>query len=138
MAAVKLAKIEEALKPVENFESALVNDVAGVQGRGRLEKQHVDFLVCHRTMLHASRDDKEFTFFEPHCAISKLHPKAALDHQEEFVFILMAMPDEWSAELGQLNLLAVEFSDDLGFPVFCEERKFLLQIYFFHSSVRIF
>jgi hypothetical protein len=45
----------------------------------------------------------------------------------------MVMPDELALELVELHQLAIEFSGDVGFPVFRDVSKFLRNVYFFHS-----
>ena len=49
-----------------------VLDVPSVSRCGRLEEQHVHFIIRSRPMLDASRHDHEFPFRERHDAVSEL------------------------------------------------------------------
>jgi hypothetical protein len=98
----------------------LILHVAGVQRRGRLEEQDVDLLVCNGAVFDPTGHDQELALFQPFVAIPELHAKAALHHEEEFVLVVVFVPDELTQELDQLHLLAVQFPDDLRTPVFAE------------------
>ena len=60
-------------------------------------------LVRDRTMFDPARHDDEFAFLDPDVPITKLHAKAALDDQEEFVLVVVAVPEEWPWNLTSLT-----------------------------------
>ena len=52
--------------------------------------------------------------------------EAALDYPEQFVLVVVLMPDERPQQLDQFHLLAVQLADDLGAPVIRQtERAFV-------------
>jgi TfoX/Sxy family transcriptional regulator of competence genes len=106
--------------------------IACVQCRGWLKQQNVSFLLGYGSVFDATRNNQEFAFFQPDMAISKLHAKPAFYHQEKFIFVIVVMPDEWSLELDELDLLAVQFPGDLGLPGFGETGQFFGKAYLLH------
>src|SRR5262249_848341 len=106
---------------------AVRGHVAGVERRRGLEQQHVDLFRSDWPMLDAARHDDELAAFDSHRAIAKLHVEAALENEEELVFILVVMPHELAAEFHQLDMLAVQLADDLGVEVRTEQRQLLPQ-----------
>src|SRR5437667_2579227 len=68
-------------------------------------------------MLYAARDDDELPFLDGHAPISKLHREPALVDQEEFVLVLVPVPDECALELDELHVLSVQLTDDLRVPM---------------------
>src|SRR5262245_3789913 len=85
-------------------------------------------------MFDATGDDQEFALFEPDVPIPELHAEAALDHEEEFVLVVVVVPDERPLELHQLHLLAVQFTHDLRLPLLAEQRQLLGQVDFLHDG----
>ena len=85
-----------------------------------------------RPVFHPSGNDHEFagSHFEAPLfsgLIAKLHAKFALYHQEEFVLVVVMVPHEFALELDQLDMLAVQFTDDSGAPMFMERGEFVPQ-----------
>lgn len=56
--------------------------------------------------------------------VAVLHFEFALDDEEEFVFGLVVVPDEFPTKLDQLDVLPIQFGDDFGRPVVGELVKF--------------
>jgi hypothetical protein len=73
--------------PVQVDDRPLILHVARVQRRGRHEQEDVSLLLGNRPVFDATRHDQEFTLLQPDVPISELHPKPALDDQEEFVLL---------------------------------------------------
>jgi hypothetical protein len=114
--------------PLWRGNRSFVDDVAGVEGRSGLEEEHVGFGLRDGPMLDASRNDEELSFPERDIPIAKLHDEAATNDEEELVFVFVLMPHELPLELHELDLLAVEFPDDLGIPLRVEQRELLAEI----------
>lgn len=110
----------------------LMLDIAGVPGRGRLEDQHVNFIIGNCPVLDTSRHDDEFTFAELYDPVSKLDPKGATQDKKQLVLVLVMMPHELALELDELHFLPIQLADDLGSPVLSNLGKLLCQIYFLH------
>src|SRR5262245_60972843 len=82
----------------------------------------------------AARHDVDLPFLDGHPPISKLHREAALVDQEEFILLLVAMPDERALELDELHVMSVHFPDDFRVPMRREEGELLSQVDLLHSS----
>jgi hypothetical protein len=115
------------------FERPLVPHIARVEDRRRLEKQDVGLFLRHGPVFDAARHDQKFAFFQPHLPIAKFHAEPPLDHEEEFILVVMMMPYKRSLELDQLHVLAIQFPSDLGAPMLAEAGKLLAKIDFVHD-----
>jgi hypothetical protein len=91
-----------------------VGDVAGVQSGFRFDEHDVDFFVGCGAMLYAAGDDDEFAGADTRFVIAEFHAQRAFDYQEEFVFIVVMMPDEFALDLDYFDLGVVEFADDVA------------------------
>ena len=89
--------------------------VAGVQSPGRLEEQDMDLIFSNWAMLHASGHDRNSPSSSQTLAVPELHPESPLDHQEEFIFVVMLMPDELALEFYQLEYCPFNSPTILGF-----------------------
>jgi hypothetical protein len=90
------------------------------------EEQHLALFVGDRPVFHAARYDNQFTWFDADTLLRSVlaifHPKPAIHHEEELVFIFVMMPGERSLKLDQLHILAVEFGSDARIPMIVDER----------------
>jgi hypothetical protein len=111
----------------------LVDDVAGVQGRGGFEEQEPAFFVGDGLVFHSAWDNDELAFANPFMVVAKFHPEAAFDYEEHFVFVFVMVEDELALEFVELDGLAVELGSDVGFPVFVDFGKFFGDVDFVHS-----
>jgi hypothetical protein len=91
------------------------------------------FFLGNGPMLDATGDDEKLAFTDFDRTLPELHAKAALDDEEEFVLVVMMMPDECTLKLHQLDVLAVEFPDDLGVPVRVKQGELLGEIDLVHG-----
>ena len=81
-----------------------------------------------RLMFYAPRHDEELAFVELDDPVTKMYRQVAVEDQEELVLVLVMVPDELAFELGELDVLAVEFADDTGAPTFSELLEFLSEV----------
>ena len=72
-------------------------------------------------------------FLDGHAPISKLHREPALVDQEEFVLVLVLVPDERAVELDELHVLPVQLTHDLRVPMGSEQGELLRQVDLIHS-----
>jgi hypothetical protein len=63
----------------------------------------MDFFFGDRAMLDAMRNDDELAFANYRLVIAKLHSKDAFDYEEEFVFDVVMVPDEFAFDLDDLH-----------------------------------
>src|SRR5579864_1330840 len=115
--------------------SAFVDDVAGVQSRGRLEEHDPALLLGHGAMFNSARDDDEFAFLDPLVVVRKVHAEAAPDHEKHFVFVFVMVEDEFAYKLDQLDVLAVEFGGDVRLPVFGNPGELFGEVGFGHVDL---
>src|SRR6266852_4396925 len=85
-------------------------------------------------MFDAARNDDELPFLDGHAPVPQLHREPALVNQEEFVLVLVPVPDKRALELYELHLMPVEFTNDLRLPMRSEEGELLRQVDLLHSS----
>jgi hypothetical protein len=122
------------LNALEFAQGAFVDDVAGVERGCGLEEQNPAFFVGNRTVFDPTRYDDEFTLLDPDLPVAKFHAEAALNHEKQFVFILVMMKDKFAFQLVQFHVLTVEFGSDVGFPVFVNLVKLLSEVDFVHDG----
>jgi hypothetical protein len=70
-------------------------------------------LLGDGSVLYPPRYDDEFARSHLNRSIPELHPKSAAHAKEQFVFVVMMMPDERPFEFHELHFLAVQLADDL-------------------------
>src|SRR5690348_17119510 len=105
---------------------ALIDNIPGVQGAGRLEEKEPAFLLGNRLVLDAARYNDELPFLDPFVrTIAKLHAEAAFHDKKHLVFVIVMMEDEFSFDFVELHHLAVEFGGDIGLPEFSDFRELL-------------
>ena len=85
----------------------------------------MDFFFRTGMVLHTSRDDDEFAGCDIEALIvsrfvTVVHAKTSMHDQEEFVLVVVVVPDELALKLDQLDLLSIQFADNLRAPVIRE------------------
>jgi hypothetical protein len=97
----------------------------------------VSFVFRDRPMFYCPWNDNELAFFEPDVPVSKLHAKAAFDHEEQLVFVFMTVPNELALKLHDLDELTVELADDSRAPMLVQESELFVEINFVHREASI-
>jgi len=64
-------------------------------------------------MLNTFWNNNEFTFFKIKCPVSKCKFHFPFNHKEQFISLRMAMPYEFPFCLYQLQLIVIEFCNQL-------------------------
>src|ERR1051325_4837149 len=111
--------ISRALEPVELGDGALIADVSRMEGRIRLEQQHVGLFVGDGEMLDAVRNDDEFTGVDHQLGwrATELHAQPAFHHEEKLVLGLVVMPHELALEFREFHVTIVHCADDFRTPL---------------------
>lgn len=122
------------LESLRSCNGSLRDHVTRVERRGGLEEQDVDFSLGDRPMLDASRNDDELALGHGNDAISEMHVEAPVQNEEELVFVLVLMPNEFALELDELHVLAVQLTDDLRIPVSVESRELFAKVDLLHAT----
>src|ERR1700704_2175702 len=84
-------------------------------------------------MLHAMGNDDELAFANYGFMIAKLHAQHAFDHEEQFVFKIMMVPDELAFDLDDLHHAVVDDAYLALIPEIGEGAEFFLKIYRLHG-----
>jgi antitoxin VapB len=82
----------------------------------------------------SSRYDNKLAFLNPLVPVPKLHPEAAFDNEEHFIFLFMMMEYELALQLIELHMLPIEFGSDVWLPVFGNLRELLGDVDFVHKA----
>src|SRR5580700_12156788 len=85
-------------------------------------------------MFDALRDDQELALLDPYVTVLKFHAEPALDHEEQFVLDIVMVPDEWTGELDQLDLLTIQFPDHPRLEMIGEQGELLQEADLFHAD----
>jgi hypothetical protein len=72
----------------------------------------VTLLFRDRIVAKPLWNHEHLAFLQFNCLTFHLYPKAALENEKEFVFILMAMPCQRSVNLGDLHVRVINLTDD--------------------------
>ena len=92
-------------------------DVAGVLGGDGFDQNDPAFLFGDWVMQGAARDDAEVARGELDVGlIVDLDAHVAAEDLEEFVLVIVFMPNELTLELGYFYVLVVNLTDDFGRP----------------------
>lgn len=108
-------------------------NISGIYGRGRLEQENMNFVLRHGSMLDHSWHNEKLSFVNVNGLVAKLHSQHTLRHQEQFVFILMVMPNELAFQFCCFDMLTIQLTNDSGIPVVGDEIVFFLDVNFFHD-----
>lgn len=91
----------------------------------RFEQENPNFFVCHGPVLDSLGHDNDLSRSNGHFSIAEFHGHAAPDHVEQFVLVIVGVPQEFALDFGELHILTIELGDDLRGPLFVEQSKFL-------------
>lgn len=108
---------------------------AGVVDGGGFKQQDCSLVLGGGAVFDAFGDNEELAFSEIDDAVPEVHPEAPVEDEEELVFVLMGVPDEFAFDLDKLDVLPVEFADDTGVPVIGEEAELLAEVDGGHASM---
>lgn len=79
-------------------------------------------------------DDQEFAFVQLDIPVAELHSQRSGDHEKEFILHIVLVPDELPFELGQFDMLTIQFTHDPRVPMVVEEGEFFTDIDLIHST----
>ncbi len=80
----------------------------------------MSFFFSDGSMLYTSRHYNELSFLKPHLLGPELYSQPSFDDEEHLVFVFVIVPNELAFQFSQFHQLAVDFSNDVWFPVFLE------------------
>ena len=91
--------------------------VAGVLGGDGFDEGDPAFVFGDGVVEGAAGDDAEVAGVEFDVGlVLDLDTHAAFEDLEEFVFVIVLVPDEFALELGDFDVLVVDLADDFGGP----------------------
>jgi hypothetical protein len=115
--------LAEASNPVERVDRPLVLDFSVL-------RVVLDSISTPRPparpphVLDAFGDDEEFALAEADVPVPEFDGEAALDDEEHLFLCVMAVPQEFTLKLCELDVGIVEFPRDLWTPVLMKLRDF--------------
>src|SRR5207249_10029418 len=84
----------------------------------------LDFAIAGAgTVLRATWDYEQLSGFERNGAVAQLHVERAVKHQEQFVGLVMLVPDELALDLHQPHFMVVVARDNPRRPMIGEARQ---------------
>ena len=93
----------------------------------RFEQENPDFFVRYWAVFHTFGDHDDFSRPNGHITVSEFHGHVAPDDMEQFVLVIVGVPQEFTLDLGEFHILTIELGDDLWGPLFVEQSKFLVK-----------
>jgi hypothetical protein len=102
---------------------ALVDNIPRIQRSGRLKQQEPALFLSDWLVLDAARDHHELALLDPLVAVAIFHAEAALNDEEQLVFVVVVVEDKLSLDFVEFHVLAVKFGGDLGLPVLGDLRE---------------
>src|SRR6266852_4047585 len=85
-------------------------------------------------MLDASRDNDELALADDGFMVAEFHAQRAFDDEEELVFDVMVMPDEFTLELDGLHRAIIDFANYAGMAVVGEAAELFFEVDGFHFA----
>jgi hypothetical protein len=118
---------------------ALVDYVARVECGGGFKEKDPAFFFGDGFVLHATGDDDEFAGLDPFLMLAGVfvavfHAESAFDDEEEFVLVVVMMPEKLRVGFDKLDHLSVEFSGDVRLVELRDLREFFRNVDFEHGS----
>ena len=98
--------------------------ISSVDGFGGFEEHHCAMVRhSHRAMFQSFGNGDEFTGVDIDVALSKLHAHSTSSDKENFVFVLVGMPDEFTFHACKFDLKIVYVGGNSGIPRFVDIGK---------------
>ena len=79
-------------------------------------------------MLGPARNHEQLAGFERHCALAQFDIEYSVEHQEQFVGVIVSMPDELALDLDQPHFIVVVARNDPRRPMVGEACQLLWNI----------
>lgn len=92
----------------------------------RLKQQDPDFFFGDGPVLYTFGDNDDFSWPHVNLSVSKFHDHVAVNHMEEFVLVVMTVPNEIALDFGQFDILPVQLRDDFWGPMAVKQSKLFL------------
>ncbi|OLT19875.1 hypothetical protein BJF81_07545 [Ornithinimicrobium sp. CNJ-824] len=103
--------------------------VAGVDNSTWLQQEGPDLSVRTGAVLDATGHHEKLSWAEDDVSVTELDRELSVDHEEQFVGVLMGVPDEVTLDLDQLDLVVVDPGDQLRGPVVGEPIELLAEVH---------
>ena len=85
----------------------------------------MNLVVGNRAVLRPAGDNEQLTRPEHDVAVAELDRQLARQDEEQFVGVLMAVPDEFALNLDDLDLVVIQLRNGFWRSVFGEQAQFL-------------
>src|ERR1700740_676193 len=122
-------------QPLELANSPFVGDVSRVQRVLRLQQDNMNFVVRDGEILDAAGNDDEFTFAHNCFMVAEAHAQRALHDEEQFVLVVVMVPNELALQFNGLYVAIVDLADHAGIPVVLKFAEFFRQVHGMHGGL---
>lgn len=112
-------------------------DITRISDAGGCANQHLGLVLRGGSMFDAVRHNHHLSRLKFDRSVTEIDPKRPFDAKEELVLCFMMVPHELPLHLRKLDHLAIQFTDDLGTPVFGNPFERRRKIDLFHQGISI-
>jgi len=93
---------------------AVINHIPCIECAGRFKQDNLALCPGDRFVLNSTRNNEQLSWVQRNYLIPQVNFEASLDYPEKFIFLRVKVPFEFSQQLGDLDLLVVQFCNYLG------------------------
>ena len=90
----------------------------------RLKEHDPDLFGGHGFMLNSLGDHDDFSRAHQCAVVAEFHGELSFDDLKKFVLLIVAVPNKFPLNFGQLHILAIELCNDFWGPLFLKQSKF--------------
>src|SRR4029077_9094271 len=102
--------------------------ISGIRNASRLDEHQLDLALGIRLVLDSFRHDIHFACGEFDCSVAKVDSQCAIEDDEGFIRVFMAMPYEVAFQANNLELVFVHLRAALRLPLLAEQAELLFEI----------
>lgn len=92
--------------------------IPGIRRSAGFNEKNMGLVLSDRTVLNALGHYKYFAWTEPNSAVSQLNSDMSNENQKEVVSIVMLVPNKFTLDLDDHEVVTVEAADDVRLPIF--------------------
>jgi len=90
----------------------------------------------HRTVLDSFGDDEQFTWTNGNITLAHADGDATFENEEEIIRVVVRVPDEFTLDLDDHEIVTVELAHDARLPVTVERSELFRKIDGEHETHR--
>lgn len=90
----------------------------------RLKEHDPNLFGGHGFVLNSLGDHDDFSRAHQYSAVAEFHGQLSFDDLKKFVLLIVAVPNKFTLDFGQLHILAIELGNDFWGPLLLKQSKF--------------